>query len=69
MDLTNAQGTSEEFLDIDIAFHSLLLRACGNDMFAELSPSVAAMLRGRTHSGLQPSIPDEEAMERHVELA
>lgn len=62
-------GASEEFLELDITFHTLLLRASGNDMFAALAPSVTAMLRGRTAFDLQPSVPDQRALEGHVELA
>lgn len=62
-------GASDEFLELDVAFHSLLLRASGNDMFAALIPSVTAMLKGRTAHGLQPTTPDPRALEYHVELA
>lgn len=65
----SGHGASEEFLELDVAFHSLLLRASGNDMFAALVPSVTAMLKGRTAHGLQPTTPDPRSLECHVELA
>lgn len=63
------KGASSEFLELDVAFHSLLLRASGNDLFAALIPAMTAMLRGRTAFGLQPEAPDARALDGHVKLA
>lgn len=63
------KGASSEFLELDVAFHSLLLRASGNDLFAALIPAMTAMLRGRTALGLQPEAPDARALDGHVKLA
>lgn len=65
----SGQGASEEFLELDINYHSLLLEASGNEMFAALIPSVTSVLRGRTAFGLQPDRPDEESLNLHIELA
>jgi DNA-binding FadR family transcriptional regulator len=59
----------DEYLEADIAFHSLILRASDNEMFASLSVSVAAALRGRTEQGLLPDIPAVRAVELHVRVA
>lgn len=51
---TGEAGELEEFLELDIAFHALLLGASGNEMFAALIDVVAVVLRGRTTLGLMP---------------
>ncbi|MGP6174402.1 FadR/GntR family transcriptional regulator [Corynebacterium sp. A21] len=63
------KGASDEFLELDITFHSLLLEASGNEMFTALIPPIVTVLRGRTAFGLQPDRPDEEALEWHLQLA
>lgn len=63
------RGASEEFLEIDIEFHSMLLRASGNEMFVALIPPVVSVLRGRTAFGLQPDSPDNVALSAHEQLA
>ncbi|MGO2534522.1 FadR/GntR family transcriptional regulator [Arthrobacter rhombi] len=62
-------GALEKFLAVDIAFHSLLLRASGNSMFAELDGVVAEVLSGRTHQGMMPFHPREEALAEHEAVA
>ncbi|MGO2004297.1 FadR/GntR family transcriptional regulator [Arthrobacter rhombi] len=62
-------GDLEKFLTVDIAFHSLLLRASGNSMFAELDGVVAEVLSGRTHQGMMPFHPREEALAEHEAVA
>lgn len=66
---SSGRGDQQEFLDADIEFHTLLLEASGNDMFASLSDAIAEVLIGRTNLGLQPAHPQGEALHRHVELA
>ncbi len=63
------QGASEEFLDADVRFHSLLLEMSGNEMFAALTPSILNVLQGRTAFGLQPDDPSPTAIEAHEALA
>ncbi|MEZ2122765.1 MULTISPECIES: FadR/GntR family transcriptional regulator [unclassified Corynebacterium] len=63
------RGATTEFLNADIEFHTLLLTASRNEMFAALSPTVAAVLAGRTDLGLQPEYPTDEAMNVHEALA
>jgi len=62
-------GDLDAFLDLDIAFHSLVLRASGNEMFTAMDGMIAAILRGRTTLGLMPSRPHEEALQLHVDVA
>lgn len=63
------RGLLEDFLEADIAFHTLLLRASGNEMFAALADVVAVVLRGRTQLGLMPRQPVAEALEAHENVA
>lgn len=62
-------GDLEEFLRADIAYHSLLLEASGNEMFSALQGVFAETLRGRTHGGLMPQFPRPEAISAHLEVA
>jgi DNA-binding FadR family transcriptional regulator len=62
-------GDLEAFLELDIHFHSLVLRASGNEMFSAMDGMIAAILRGRTALGLMPSRPHEEALQWHVDVA
>ncbi|MPZ00515.1 MAG: FCD domain-containing protein [Actinophytocola sp.] len=62
-------GELAEFLDLDIEFHALLLRAGGNEMFAALTEVVAVVLRGRTTLGLMPHKPVAKALDLHEAVA
>lgn len=62
-------GELKEFLDLDIEFHALLLRAGGNEMFAALTEVVAVVLRGRTTLGLMPRKPVAKALDLHEAVA
>lgn len=62
-------GELQAFLAADIAFHSLLLRSCGNEMFSALEGMVAEVLTSRTHQGLMPFKPRPEALDAHEEVA
>lgn len=55
----------EQYLKCDIAFHTLLLEASGNEMFAALSGSVAAILTGRKVHHLMPADPTRESLNLH----
>lgn len=65
----SGKGASDEFLETDALFHSLLLEASGNEMFAALTPSLLSVLHGRTRYGMQPSEPASEALDAHLNLA
>ncbi|MBH0010181.1 FadR/GntR family transcriptional regulator [Salinibacterium sp. SWN1162] len=62
-------GDLELFLELDIRFHSLVLAASGNEMFARLDRVIAEVLTGRTNRGLMPATPHEEALQLHVDVA
>lgn len=62
-------GELEAFLAVDIEFHSLLLRSCGNEMFAALEGMVAEVLTSRTKQGLMPFKPRNEALQAHEDVA
>lgn len=63
------QGDLEAFLELDMEFHALVLKASGNEMFTHLDGAVAEVLRGRTTLGLMPAHPHEEALQLHVDVA
>lgn len=58
-----------EFIELDVTFHTMVLEASGNEMFASLAPAVSEILRGRVRHHLTPSLPADAALERHMALA
>lgn len=60
---------AETFLILDIQFHGLVLASSGNEMFAKLHTLVEEVLTGRTHYGLMPRHPHNEALQLHVDVA
>jgi DNA-binding FadR family transcriptional regulator len=62
-------GELEAFLEDDIAFHTLLLRECRNEMFKTLTGVIAEVLAGRTHYGLMPNSPRTMALDLHEQVA
>jgi len=66
---TQGLGDSDEYLEVDIAYHSLLLRAGGNALFSKLSEPIAEILRGRAVRGLTPRLPRVGTLEAHVATA
>lgn len=67
--MRESAGDSEAFLAADIAFHTLLLQASGNEMFTALSEVVAEVLSGRTRENLMPARPRPEALDGHEAVA
>lgn len=63
------EGDTEPYLEIDIAYHSLLLQASGNPLFAQLAQPIAEVLRGRAAHGLTPGIPHVGTLEAHLATA
>lgn len=57
------------FLELDIEFHTTLMRASGNEMFAALSDVVRVVLTGRTQLGLMSRTPAPEALDAHEDVA
>lgn len=62
-------GDLQQFLELDIHYHTLVLAASGNEMFAQMHSIIAEVLRGRTDYGLMPAHPHEEALQLHVDVA
>jgi len=62
-------GELEDFLGVDIEFHTLVLEASGNEMFLALRGVIAEVLSGRTHQGLMPHNPKEHALRTHEQVA
>ena len=62
-------GDTRLFLKLDIQFHHLVLSSSGNEMFGKLNSLVAEVLTGRTHYGMMPDHPHEEALQMHVDVA
>lgn len=69
MAATARVGDLDSFLEADIAFHSLVLSASGNEMFAQLHEVVEEVLRWRTGQGLMPEHPKPVAVRLHCEIA
>lgn len=69
MEVSGAAGDLQAFLEQDIAFHRLLLRASGNVMFSGLADVVEGVLRGRTDHDLMPPEPKREARRLHQVVA
>lgn len=69
LESTGARGDLRTFLEHDVAFHRLLLRASGNSMFAALGDVVEEVLRGRTDHDLMPPTPKAEARRLHQVVA
>ncbi|GAA1489434.1 FadR/GntR family transcriptional regulator [Brachybacterium sacelli] len=59
----------ERFLAADVEYHDLILRASGNEMFAQLQNPVAATVAGRDELGLLPNMPDSRSLALHQEIA
>ncbi len=57
------------FLQHDIDFHTTVLRASRNEMFAHLGDTVGAVLTGRTEYHLMPHQPEPYAIRLHREVA
>ncbi|MGK5632591.1 FadR/GntR family transcriptional regulator [Streptomyces sp. URMC 123] len=59
----------DAYLVHDIAFHRVILRASGNEMFARLGDVVAEVLTGRTEHQVMFTDPDPAAVTLHVRVA
>ncbi|MGO4748030.1 FadR/GntR family transcriptional regulator [Streptomyces sp. 2MCAF27] len=57
------------YLIHDIAFHRVILKSSGNEMFARLGDVVAEVLTGRTEHQVMFNDPDPEAVTLHVRVA
>jgi DNA-binding FadR family transcriptional regulator len=57
------------FLGHDVAFHTVVLTASGNEMFARLADVVREVLTGRTEQRLMPARPADYAVRLHTRVA
>ncbi|MGK5732405.1 FadR/GntR family transcriptional regulator [Streptomyces sp. URMC 124] len=57
------------YLVHDVAFHRVILRASGNEMFARLGDVVAEVLTGRTEHQVMFTDPDPAAVTLHIRVA
>ncbi|PLS31339.1 transcriptional regulator [Bifidobacterium margollesii] len=62
-------GDLDPFHELDIEFHSTLLRNSGNELFASLAPIVETILRGRVEINMYPSRPSKSALDAHDAVA
>lgn len=62
-------GMVASYLEEDIAFHSLVLKASHNDTFEALTDVIAEVLSGRARLTGQVQVPVAEALELHVRVA
>lgn len=65
---TGPSGDLRTYLQHDIDFHTTLLTASGNALLAGFAPFVAEALTGRTDHDLMPTIPDQQAIDWHVDV-
>ncbi|WP_345751081.1 FadR/GntR family transcriptional regulator [Microbacterium rhizophilus] len=63
------RADAEAFMETDVDFHRVLLRASGNPQLAALEAPVAEELRGRTRLGLHPSVPAPGTLDQHLAVA
>ncbi|MFF9313664.1 FadR/GntR family transcriptional regulator [Streptomyces sp. NPDC014748] len=68
--VANSRGRRlDRYLLHDVAFHRVILRASGNEMFARLGDVVAEVLTGRTQHEVMFEDPDPAAVTLHVRVA
>ena len=63
------EDDAADFLATDLRFHSLLLEASGNEMFAALVPVFFAIHSGKTVFGVGADKPVANTLDLHQELA
>lgn len=69
MTVTSRAANAEAYLSHDREFHRTLLLAAGNPMLVGMTDMVTAVLEGRTHHALMPSIANPEALRLHGAVA
>jgi DNA-binding FadR family transcriptional regulator len=62
-------GDTDDYLEADVAFHTLVIRASGNEMFVALQGTIAEVLVGRTRLGLTPPWPVPHSLDDHEAVA
>ena len=67
LETTPSPRVGEE-LETDLHFHTLILRASGNEMLAALAPSLVAMLKGKSVFGSRKRNPIGGTTQLHLSL-
>ena len=62
-------GDTDAYLEADVAFHTQLIRASGNEMFVGLEGAIVEVLVGRTRAGLTPPWPAPQSLDDHEAVA
>ena len=64
---SNEEGAAglTKFHDLDVEFHTLILRESGNELFAALADTIATVLRGRVELGKYPMKRSPIALDAH----
>ncbi|MDN4613524.1 FadR/GntR family transcriptional regulator [Leifsonia sp. F6_8S_P_1B] len=63
------EGDRGAFLELDVQFHSLVLKCSGNPMFRQLESLVSEILTGWLAHGLGPEHPHPSALNLHTAVA
>lgn len=63
------KGRSKGYLNADVEFHDMMLRASGNELLAAMEPAISALLIGRSEINLTPEYPSQRALYAHDALA
>jgi DNA-binding FadR family transcriptional regulator len=63
------EGDREAFLELDVRFHSLVLKCSANPMFQQLESLVSEILTGWLAHGLGPQHPHPSALNLHTAVA
>lgn len=69
MNVTARAANDEAYLAHDQDFHRTLLAASGNALLAGMEGVVTAVLEGRTHHALMPTVANPEALRMHGVIA
>ena len=62
-------ATTDEFMDADVRFHTLILAASGNEIFVALASTIEAVLKWRAENMLMPPRPEPRALRDHEAIA
>ncbi|HAT1459365.1 TPA: FadR family transcriptional regulator, partial [Corynebacterium striatum] len=68
LEINPSRRVGEE-LATDLRFHSMVLHASGNEMFAALTPSLLSMLKGKSVFGSEKRNPIAGTSDLHQDLA
>ena len=69
--MAEAQKSGDHYasLELDVAFHTAVLTASGNDMFIQFADMISIALRQRVELDLLPEDPSDDSLQAHVIVA